>query len=503
MTRLPASLDELRGRRAARWIRESTRGQADHFGPEAQREQQDRAIDRHELVDTAIEYFVAHSGRTVATTPEWAAMLAAAGDAYDVLVVGYVSRFARDLRTAVNARHDLHQAGAVLLFADDRILSSDEHAWDAWAREAVEAESYSRRLSRRVREGFAAKRRRDRDPGSGETSYGFRRVARLVEPDPATMPTAIEAYRLSAAGASDQAIADELGIGLWRIRTILRSSLYAGRLPDGTETRFPAPVPLELVEAAAAARARRTWSGHHPHDRVYPLTDRGPLVCDACDRPIKGAFRTERAVRMHRHPDKCPAWTIGEARAGDHEDQVARILARAAPNRQTQARIRAALARPAITPDRLAIARIDAELRRVALELAGNTSWNKSTAESVIDRLEQLRAQRAELEASPIAPDQPDAERALDYLADLGKLWRRTDDEGRRALAVATFARLGAIGDRIVSIEVTPAAERRGLVLALPTSVTAVGGTGEGPIAVTWPLRIAHRSAWLRASRTA
>jgi DNA invertase Pin-like site-specific DNA recombinase len=346
MTRLPASLEELRGRRAARWIRESTRGQVDRFGPEAQREQQDRAIERYGLVDAGIEYFVAHSGRTVASTPEWAAMLDGSGIAWDVLVVGYVSRFARDLRTAVNARHDLHLAGAVLLFADDRILSSDELAWDAWAREAVEAESYSRKLSRRVKEGFAVKRRRDRDPGSGETSYGFRRVAGLVEPDPDTMPRAVEAYRLSAAGASDQAIADRLELGLWRIRTVLRSSLYAGRLPDGTETRFPPPVPLELVEAAAAARARRTWSGHHPHDRVYPLTDRGPLVCDACDRAIKGAFRVDRGRRMHRHPNACPAWSPAEVRADGHEDQVARLLARAAPNRQSAARIRAALAKP-------------------------------------------------------------------------------------------------------------------------------------------------------------
>ena len=111
--------------------------------------------------------------------------------------------------------------------------------------------------------------------------------------------------------------------------------------------------------------------------------------------------------------------------------------------------------------------------------------------------------QRAELEAAPIAEDQPDADAALDYLADLAKLWRRTDDEGRRALAVATFARLGAIGRRIVSIEVTPAAERRGLVLALPTTATTVGGTGVVHSAVTWPLRIAHRDAWLRASRSA
>ena len=52
--RLPGSLDELDGLRAARWIRESTRGQYDNYGPEAQREQQDRAVERWRLADTGI-----------------------------------------------------------------------------------------------------------------------------------------------------------------------------------------------------------------------------------------------------------------------------------------------------------------------------------------------------------------------------------------------------------------------------------------------------------------
>lgn len=153
VTRLPRSLDEFQGLRAARWVRESTVGQTDRYGPDAQREQQDRALERYGLVDTGLAWHVAHSGRTIAGTPEFAEMLNAAGERFDVLLVGYVSRFARDLRTAVNARHDLHVAGAALLFCDERVLSSDEDDWETWAREAVEAEAYSRRLGRRVREG--------------------------------------------------------------------------------------------------------------------------------------------------------------------------------------------------------------------------------------------------------------------------------------------------------------------------------------------------------------
>ena len=52
---LPRELDDLGGMRAARWFRESTAGQWDNFGPDAQREQQDRAIERYALIDAGLE----------------------------------------------------------------------------------------------------------------------------------------------------------------------------------------------------------------------------------------------------------------------------------------------------------------------------------------------------------------------------------------------------------------------------------------------------------------
>jgi DNA invertase Pin-like site-specific DNA recombinase len=110
-------------------------------------------------------------------------MLAGAGDTYDVLVVGYVSRFARRLRTLVNARHDLHAAGAAILFADEDVLSSSEDQWEQWAREAVEAEAYSRKLGRRIRNGYAAKRRRLGIPGGNRPPLGTTREGRTIAVD--------------------------------------------------------------------------------------------------------------------------------------------------------------------------------------------------------------------------------------------------------------------------------------------------------------------------------
>ncbi len=148
--RLPGSIETITGLRVARWFRESTAGQWDNFGPDAQREQQDRAIARYSLVDSALEWSVASSGWTSAwRTPTWEAMVVSAeAGAFDVLVVGYVSRFLRNLKQTLIAVEDhLHAAGVVVLFADERLLSSDPSNWDQFVREAHEAEAYSRKLS--------------------------------------------------------------------------------------------------------------------------------------------------------------------------------------------------------------------------------------------------------------------------------------------------------------------------------------------------------------------
>lgn len=507
--RLPGALDELRGLRAARWLRESTPGQFDRFGPEAQREQQDQAIARHQLVDSGLAWSVAHSGRTVGRSTAFREMVAAAGREYDVLVVGYVSRFARDLRTAVNARHDLHAAGAVLLFADERILSSDENAWEQWAREAVEAEAYSRRLGRRIREGYAAKSRQLRDQ-AGRLPYGFRRSGdrHTAEPDPDAMPKALEAWRLASQGLSDRRVAAELGLSLWTVRGILRCTLFLGHLADGRETPFPATLDRQTYELAWAHRRGRLRTNGRLHERTYPLTGSGPMVCATCGLAAKGATKRKRngewqAVYRHNDDGACPGWAVKETGADLLEDQVAQLLDGAKPNRESASRIRIALAAPVASPDRLAIARVDARLHAVAAELVAHD--HRRPAGQIIEEIEHLRAERVRLEATPMEFDEVRPEHALEWLASLGQLWRDTDEEGRRALAVGTFARLGVISGkarrshRLVDVEATESAERRGLVLALPTriEVTMVGDTGGAPTRVTSPIVIAHRREWL------
>ena len=122
LKRLPRSLDDVRGLRVARWIRESTAGQYDRYGPASQREQQDRFIERHGLVDTGLVFQVAHSGTTVWRSATMTEMLAEArAGAFDLLLAGYSDRWQRNLRRTLELLEDgLHPAGVALVMCDRR-----------------------------------------------------------------------------------------------------------------------------------------------------------------------------------------------------------------------------------------------------------------------------------------------------------------------------------------------------------------------------------------------
>jgi hypothetical protein len=107
------------------------------------------------MSDSSLRWFVADSGwKRVWLTDAWQAMMASAeAQDFDVLVVAYASRFTRNLKQSLVAVEDrLHPAGVSVLFADERVLSSDRDHWYRFVQEATEAESYSRKLSKRVAE---------------------------------------------------------------------------------------------------------------------------------------------------------------------------------------------------------------------------------------------------------------------------------------------------------------------------------------------------------------
>ena len=486
---LPRSLEDLRGRRAARWVRESTAGQADNFGPDAQAEQQDRAIDRWRLVDTGIGWQVAHSGRTIATTGQWAEMLDGAGLEWDVLVVGYVSRFARDLRTAVNARHDLHSRGAVILFADERVLSSDEDEWERWAREAVEAEAYSRRLAKRIREGYAAKRRRTGVPGGNRAPLGTVRQGRTIAVAEEALAVVRRCYELAAAGRTDREVAAATGLALKHVAEVLTNPFYIGRLRTGEPSALGQLIDPAEWEQVQAMRAR--YSRKHRGSasrRTYGLA--GILACRACGRRLIGhsgryrhteACETFKAAAPRRHrrfeTTNLDRRVKGESYKSDlYEQAVGRALEHVAAS----ARLKAATVAGATRPDpeagdALALARIDRERDQAALRFARDRDMR--TLEATMARLD------ADAAAAMVRPSRtPTAAESLAYLEELPTLWEETSDAGRRAIAEATFERIDVLGVTDYTFALTAHAKAHGWDLAFGPGVvsSSIGQSGRG-----------------------
>ena len=496
---LPRSLEDLRGRRAARWVRESTAGQADNFGPDAQAEQQARAIERWGLLDTGAAWQVAHSGRTIAATGQWAEMLDGAGRDWDVLVVGYVSRFARDLRTAVNARHDLHARGAVILFADERVLSSDEDEWERWAREAVEAEAYSRRLAKRIREGYAAKRRRLGVPGGSMAPLGAVRRGRAMEVDEDALALVRRVYQLAVGGRTDREVGAATGLALKHVAEILTNPFYSGRLWSGEPSALGPLVDPATFDHVQALRAR--YSRRHRGAvtrRQYGLG--GLLACAACGRRLIGH------VGRYRHQDACAAFAAAAPRrlqrdgrtvdprvrgesykAEVYEDAIGLALGHVAVSASLRARaVSEAVGRTGPGgPDALLQARTRRERERAALQYARDRD---------IARLEATMARiDAEAEAAVARPSRvPTAAEARAYLESLPDLWAKTSDAGRKAIAEAVFERVDVLGASDYTFTLTAAARARGWDAAFGPGVLRLepqGGRGKTALSDDAPIQ--------------
>ena len=519
-SRLPGSVPELRGLRAARWIRESTAGQFDRYGPDVQREQQDRAIARLGLVDTGLAWSAAHSGSTVHSSPAMRGMLeAAAAGAFDVLVVARSDRWQRNLRQTLNLlEEDLHPAGVVVWFDDEELLSSNERAWDQLVDEAKGAESWLRKHRRRVKEGLAAKLREQRDPG-GRPPFGFRRdpQTKFLEPDESRAAAARKAFELAAGGATDRAIATELELPLFTVRGILTSPLYAGRLRDGRPTRFAPMVPPATWEQAQAVRARRATSTGRPPAprRPYALSR---LHCAHCGARLTGD------TGYYRHREPCRAFLEATPRIRRrrgrqdgkayrrewYEAVVGALLRRVAIGSDVLADVVSQVVETPAEPDRFALARIERD-REQAL---ARYRRDRETAalEATMARLDVEESTASELTPTAGVP----ASVAAEVLRDVASAWDELVDRpgtARRQLADAIFERVEVSGFRSVTVTLTAHARAHGFDRVIPRELTfapedllgMVGARGLSPILSKIHVRIAGQRdlTVVRVSRSA
>lgn len=479
--RLPRSIEDLRGLRAARWIRESTPGQFDRYGPDAQRELQSASMRRLGLVDTGLEWSAAQSGATVHSAPAMRAMLAAAaaGD-FDVLVVGYVARWQRNLRQTLNLlEEDLHPAGVAVWFADEELLSSHDRHWDQLVDEAKGADSWLRKHRRRVAEGLAAKRATKGDPG-GRPPIGFRRdpITKLVEPDEASLEVVRRAFELAAGRLTDRQVAAAAGLPLFTVRGMLTSPLYVGRLRTGERAHWPAVVDPALWERVQDIRSRRrTRDGRPAVRRPYALT---MLHCAACGRHLIGD------TGRYRHPDPCEAFTavrreprrrirgqrVGmpghSYRADEYELIVRDVLERASVGANLVADV-VALTREAPV-DQLAIARVNRERDAALARYRRDRDARALEAAMASLDVQEQEVRSAGGEAMPAAE-------VVEQLRNLPAVWDEAE-QSRRGIAEALFERIEVLGLRRMRLVPTSSAVAQGLAEAF-ASASAGYGRGE------------------------
>jgi DNA invertase Pin-like site-specific DNA recombinase len=151
---------------AAAYIRESTIAQGDRYGPDAQRAAIKRAIADLEI-ELVTEYSDLISGTGALKRSDFQRMVTdARGGRFSVLVVYDTSRFARNEADAFTYEATLRAAGARIYYAREGLWSDDRRgALQKGILHVLNAQ-YSRDLTDRIRDGYAAKFARLGLPGA-------------------------------------------------------------------------------------------------------------------------------------------------------------------------------------------------------------------------------------------------------------------------------------------------------------------------------------------------
>lgn len=464
---LPPDLDHIAGLRVARWVRESTAGQMDFYGPAAQARLIEQSIERHALVDTGIGWSVAASGwKRAWLTPAWQEMLEAARQGrFDLLLVAYQSRFLRNVKmTLIVIEDELHPAGVAVYFIDERVLSSDPEHWHPLVDEALDAEQYSRRMAKRQREGHAAKRRTG-EPG-GRPPYGFARAGEppiLVE-IPERIARLRALYRQAAEGGTDRQLAVEFGLRPSHVAELLTNPIYIGRLRDGNR-RTPV---IEDALWAQVADMRARHSRRHPGPVTYrQYRWSGLLVCRSCGRRLTG--HCER----YRHVDACEPFRRAQpARLGDRRvkgdsypadvyDAVAsRALAHIVASAALIAEVEQAVDAAAPPASQFTLARIARDRRDATRRL--DADRDTATWLATMSRLDV-----EEVEAHATIAPRPGPREVAQILADMAGLYTDATPQTQHRILQALFEQVEVLGSREVWLHPSLEAEERGWAAAM------------------------------------
>ncbi len=314
-------------KRAAGYIRESTVAQGDKYGPDAQRAAILRACTELGLAAPDTWYTDLVSGTGALKRSDFQRMVAdARARAFDVLVVYDTSRWARNEADAFTYQATLAAAGVRIYYVMERAWSDEDDRAVVIGMNHVMNADYSRRLSRKIRDGYAAKFEQLGLPG-GTAPWGYRFAdgsRRLVATEDAKI-RALALHLYATGEHSTRTLADELnGRGhringraftQWSIVEILRNPIaigvtrrHAGRAGEATREGVVEPiVDREAWERCQRLRGTRRFTAGARSPGAFVLARVG--VHEACGTRLRGErARTRRGLvrrLMHARATSC------------------------------------------------------------------------------------------------------------------------------------------------------------------------------------------------------
>lgn len=121
------SFEDLKGLRAEAYIRDSTLDQRDGFGPDIQRNNEERFAINYGLHLGNRWYTEFVSGRSVKKRHQFHQFLKdARADLFDVLLVDHTSRFGRNQAECIRYKEELQSLGKIVIFVSQGIISGSD-----------------------------------------------------------------------------------------------------------------------------------------------------------------------------------------------------------------------------------------------------------------------------------------------------------------------------------------------------------------------------------------
>lgn len=262
---------------------------------------------QHQNYNIVNIYIDKHKTGTDVNRPQFQKMVDdSKSGAFECIIVYMIDRFARNRYYSTIYNWQLMQNGVKVVSATQNISESEEGEFYQMFLE-WEAEKYSKRLSKRVREGLTTSVENGTFTG-GTIIYGYKivekkitatRSIKLVEVDPNTVDVVKYIFDRYAQGISKKDIADELNAKGLRYSNskpfvaknfdrILTNPKYTGvyyfgnRLCDKT---YPPIIDMQTFEAVQKRlESNKYFSGANSAKEPYLLT--GKLWCGHCGAPM-------------------------------------------------------------------------------------------------------------------------------------------------------------------------------------------------------------------------